>query len=71
MQRYELTLRLNGLNDYEKNSIQSVFASKSAKDALYRADEFLNKYRSKEVRLTYRTKDFLEALAISAMTDLG
>ena len=70
MERYKLTLNFSGLNDYEKEKVQSVFTAKSARDALNKTNKLLEQYARKELRVSFRTKNFLEALAISADTDI-
>ena len=68
--RYKVTLFNNGLNDMERSSINEVFSSTSAYDALCKAEKLLQKYKTRELRVSYRTKQFLEALAISADADI-
>lgn len=68
--RYKITIDKNGLNDYEKKFVDYVFESSSPKDALRRIDVVQARAERGEKRIPYNAKQFLEALAISAETDL-
>lgn len=68
--RFKVTIEKNGLNDYEKNFVDYVFAASSPKDALRRIDSVYERAEKAERRIPYNAKLFLEALAISAETDL-
>ena len=70
IERYRLTLNYSGLSDYEKEKIISVFTAKSAKDALNKTNKLLDQYKRKELRVSFKIKNFLEALAISADADI-
>lgn len=68
--RYKITLQRHGLNEYEVKTIGKVFKSKSARDAISKVDEILDRHYNGTTRLTYNAKQFLKALAISAGADL-
>ena len=69
--RYKITLDRNGLNDYEKSVISYVFESKSPQDAIRRVDSVYDRCERIGKRIPYNSKQFLEALAISAEADMG
>lgn len=64
--RYEITLENHGLSDYDKDKVKYVFTSESPHDALTKVD----KLKSTAKDLSYYANEFLEALAISAETDI-
>lgn len=68
--RFKVTIEKNGLNEYERKFVDYVFEASSAKDALRRIDVVLDRAERSEKRIPYNAKMFLEALAISAETDL-
>lgn len=68
--RFKVTIEKNGLNDYERKFVDYVFESSSPKDALRRIDVVFERAEKSERRIPYNAKMFLEALAISAETDL-
>tara|TARA_B100001059_G_C17810721_1_gene572104 strand:+ start:1760 stop:2092 length:333 start_codon:yes stop_codon:yes gene_type:complete len=70
LKRYQLTLRNHGLRDYDVEKVKYVFDSSSAKDAIRRVEKVYKLCERNNVRLSYYSKQFLEALAISAETDL-
>ena len=64
--RYEITLENHGLSDFDKDKLQTVFKSESPQDAIER----VNKYKMTNKDISYYANEFLEALAISAETDI-
>ena len=70
LQRYQLTLRNHGLRDYDVEKVKYVFESSSAKDAIRRVEKVYSLCEKNNIRISYYAKQFLEALAISAETDL-
>ena len=70
MMRYKITIDRHGLGEYERSVVDYVFDSSSPKDALRRIDVVFERAERSERRIPYNAKMFLEALAISAETDL-
>ncbi len=70
MMRYKITIDRHGLGEYEKSVVDYVFASSSPKDALKRVQAVYDKCKKINKRIPYNSKLFLEAVAISAGTDL-
>jgi hypothetical protein len=68
--RYKVTLDKNGLSDYERKVVDYVFESSSPKDALRRVAVVYERCERANKKIPYNSKLFLEALAISAETDL-
>ena len=71
MMRYKMTLDRHGLGEYEKSVIEYVFESSSPKDAIRRVATVYERCAQTNKRIPYNSKMFLEALAISAETDLS
>jgi hypothetical protein len=68
--RYRFTLDKHGLRDYDVKNVGYVFESSSPDDAIRRVDKVLKDYKQSGKRLSFYAKEFLEAVAISAQTDL-
>ena len=68
--RYRFTIDKHGLRDYDLPSVSYVFNSSSPKDAIRRVDSVLEKAKINGTRLSFYAREFLEAVAISAQTDL-
>tara|TARA_B100000131_G_C17973051_1_gene555265 strand:+ start:691 stop:924 length:234 start_codon:yes stop_codon:yes gene_type:complete len=68
--RYRVTIDKNGLSDYERKVVDYVFESSSPKDALRRVEAVYERCERTNKRIPYNSRLFLEALAISAETDL-
>jgi len=68
--RYRFTLDKHGLRDYDVKNVSYVFESSSPDDAIRRVDKVLKDYKHSGKRLSFYAKEFLEAVAISAQTDL-
>jgi len=68
--RYKFTLDKHGLREYDVKNVSYVFESSSPKDAIRRVDKVLKDYKESGRRLSYYAREFLEAVAISAQTDL-
>lgn len=71
MKRFKLTIERHGLGEYEKSVVSHVFDSKSPKDALRRVEDVYENCERINKRIPYNSKLFLEAVAISAETDLA
>ena len=71
MMRYKLTIDRHGLGEYEKSVVFDVFKSTSPKDALRRVENVYVQCKKINKRIPYNSKLFLEAVAISAETDLA
>ena len=69
-ERYKFTLHHHGLRDYDVEKVSYVFEASSAKDAIRRVDRVYKRAEDSGMRLSYYAKQFLEAVAISAETDL-
>ena len=69
--RYKLTIERNGLGEYETSIVEYALKSTSAKDALRRVDAVYENCFKANKRIPYKSKLFLEALAISADLDLN
>ena len=69
--KFKITINNNGLSERDRESVQFALKSKSPKDALRRADLLLDKSKNREIRLSYYSRLFLEALAISAESDIA
>tara|TARA_B100000035_G_scaffold80355_1_gene67351 strand:+ start:798 stop:1022 length:225 start_codon:yes stop_codon:yes gene_type:complete len=70
MMRYKITIDRHGLGEYEKSVVNYVFDSSSPKDALRRVKAVYDQCERINKRIPYNSKLFLEAVAISAGTDL-
>jgi hypothetical protein len=68
--RYKTTLQYPALRDYDIEKVKYVFESSSPKDALRRVEKVYQTCEEANIRLSFYAKQFLEALAISAMTDM-
>ena len=71
MMRYKLTIDRHGLGRYESSVVDYVFESSSPKDALRRVQAVYDNCKKSNKRIPYNSKLFLEAVAISAETDLA
>lgn len=69
-ERYKYTLKNHGLRDYDVEKVSYVFEASSAKDAIRRVNHVYKRAEESRTKLTYYAKQFLEAVAISAETDL-
>lgn len=69
-ERYKFTIRHHGLRDYDVEKINYIFEASSAKDAVRRVDYIYKRAADSNIRLSYYAKQFLEAVAISAETDM-
>jgi len=69
-QRFKITIEKNGLNEYESNAVSYAFDSKTPEDALRRIQVVYDRFEKIGKRIPYNSKMFLEALAISAETDI-
>ena len=69
--KFKNIINNNGLSERDRESVQYALKSKSPKDALRRADLLLDKSKSREIRLSYYSRLFLKALAISAEFDIA
>lgn len=70
LERYKYTILNHGLRDYDVEKIKYVFNSSSPKDAIRRVEKMYKHLDTNNVRVSYYAKQFLEALIISAETDL-
>jgi hypothetical protein len=68
--RYKVTIEKNGLGSYETEIVEYALGATSAKDALRRIEVVYERCEKARKRIPYNSKMFLEALAISAETDL-
>lgn len=68
--RYKVTIDKNGLGTYETSIVEYTFKSSSPEDALRRVRVVYDTCEKNGKRIPYKSKMFLEALAISAETDL-
>lgn len=69
-ERYKYTIQNHGLKDYDVEKVKYVFEASSAKDAIRRVKRVYKNVEDSGVRLSYYAKQFLEAVAISAETDM-
>tara|TARA_B100001287_G_C22571972_1_gene476715 strand:+ start:256 stop:483 length:228 start_codon:yes stop_codon:yes gene_type:complete len=69
-ERYKFTIRHHGLRDYDVEKVNYVFEASSAKDAIRRVEKVYKRIESSNGKLSYYARQFLEAVAISAETDL-
>jgi len=68
--RYKITIENHGLGEYETNLVSYALDASSPKDALRRVERVKDRCYDLGKRIPYKSNMFLEALAISAMTDL-
>lgn len=68
--RYKLTIDRHGLGEYETSIVEYALKASSPKDALRRVEAVYENCEKTNKRIPYKSKLFLEALAISADTDL-
>lgn len=70
--RWKHVIEHNSLSDYDKDTVSYALKSKSAQDAIKRADFLLKKDRERtdNFNLTYYGREFLNALATSAELDI-
>lgn len=69
-ERYRHTINFHGLRDYDVESVSYVFEATSPKDALRRVDKVYKLSEQSGKKLSFYAKQFLEAVAISAQTDI-
>lgn len=69
-ERYKITIRHHGLRDYDVEKVKYVFEASSAKDAIRRVEKVYRRIEDSGGRLSFYARQFLEAVAISAETDL-
>ena len=69
-ERYKQTIHFHGLRDYDVEKVNYVFESSSPKDALRRVDKIYERAEKNGTRLSFYARQFLEAVAISAQTDI-
>ena len=69
-ERYKITIRYHSLRDYDVEKVKYVFDASSPKDAIRRVSKVYKRIEDSGGRLSYYAKQFLEAVAISAETDL-
>jgi len=70
-ERYKIVIRNNGLREYDREQVKYVFESSSAKDAVRRVKCVYTNAERNGRRISYYAKQFLEAVAISAETDIA
>ena len=70
IERYRIVIRNSGLREYDRKQVEYVFESSSAKDAIRRVKKVYYNADRNNKRISYYAKQFLEAVAISAETDL-
>jgi len=68
--RFKITIDKNGLGSYETSIVEYTFKSSSPEDALRRVEVVYDNCAKNGKRIPYKSKLFLEALAISAETDI-
>lgn len=68
--RYKLTIDRHGLGEYETSIVEYALKSSSPQDALRRVQAVYDNCQKANKRIPYKSKLFLEALAISADADL-
>ena len=68
--RYKITIDKNSLNDYEANLVSYTFEANSPQDALRRIQSVYDRCERVGKKIPYNSKQFLEALAISAEADI-
>lgn len=68
--RFKLTIDRHGLGEYETSIVEYALKSSSPKDALRRVEHVYEVCEKTNKRIPYKSKLFLEALAISADLDL-
>lgn len=69
--RFKLTIDRHGLGEYETSIVEYALKSSSPKDALRRVEHVYETCAKTNKRIPYKSKLFLEALAISADLDLN
>jgi hypothetical protein len=69
-QRYEIVIENHSLSEYDFNTVKYAMGSKSAKNAIKRADFLLKEDKLGRINLTYYGRQFLSGLAIAAEADL-
>lgn len=68
--RFKLTIERHGLGEYETGIVEYALKSSSPQDALRRVQAVYDNCQKSNKRIPYKSKLFLEALAISADADL-
>ncbi len=68
--RFKITIDKNGLGEYETSIVAYALKSSSPQDALRRVEVVYDSCRKENKRIPYKSRLFLEALAISADADL-
>ena len=71
LQRYKYTIINHGLRDYDVEKVKYVMDSSSTRDAIRRVEKVYKLAEANNTRISYYAKQFLEAVAISAETDLN
>ena len=71
LQRYKYTIINHGLRDYDVEKVKYVMDSSSPRDAIRRVEKVYKLAEANNTRISYYAKQFLEAVAISAETDLN
>ena len=69
-QRYEITIRHHGLREFDVEKVDYVFKASSPKDAIRRVEAVYRRAETNGEKLSYYARQFLEAVATSAQTDL-
>ena len=70
LQRYKYTIINHGLRDYDVEKVRYVMDSSSPQDAIRRVEKVYKLAEINNTKISYYAKQFLEAVAISAETDL-
>ena len=69
--KFKVTINNNGLSERDRESVMYALKSKTPQEALSRAESLLSKSKDRIIRLSYYSKLFLKALAISAEDDIA
>lgn len=69
-QRYEIVIENNSLSEYDLGTVKYALSSKSAKNAIKRADFLISEDKRGRINLSYYGKQFLMALATAAEADI-
>lgn len=71
VKKYRVTIGNNGLSERDRESVVYALKSRTPSEALERSELLLSKHKKREIRLSYYSKLFLKALAISAEFDIA
>lgn len=71
LQRYRYTILNHGLRHWDLEKVGDVLNATSPQDALKRVERIYMLSETKNLKLSYYAKQFLEAVAISADADLN